>query len=102
MKAIWNQNNWIQIRRTSIHSKKKFNKLQNREIKNREMQKNGEWEIRYMESRGDWKGQDGVYGGEVVTTTSLQTTPFWGIFERLLGIGSVCCQNSKKDKGGRG
>jgi hypothetical protein len=60
------------------------------------MQENG-----YMESKGDWKGQDGVYVGEVATTTLLQTTPFWRIFERFLRFDSVRFLNSKMDRDGR-
>lgn len=54
----------------------------------------------YMESRGDWKDQDGVYAGEVATMTLLQKTPFSVIFERFLGFDSVRYRSS--NRGGRG
>jgi len=56
-----------------------------------------------MESRGDWKDQDGVYAGEVATMTLLQMTPFWAIFERfLLGFDYVRYRSSKRDRDGSG
>ena len=60
--------------------------------------RNRESDDDYMESRGDWKDQDGVYGGEVATMTLLQMTQFSAF---LLGFDSVRYRSSKRDRGGR-